>query len=100
MIIYVPLLNRMRNNIVDMGLEPERLYKAMMRFKDIGGRAENTWRVPTYQILKLHARMVVNDRNPYHWVANPMVAASDYLPKAILKPIPSWFKELTYKPAA
>ncbi len=23
---YAPLLNRMRNNIVEMGLEPERLY--------------------------------------------------------------------------
>ena len=33
-------------------------------------------------------------------LANPMVAASDHLPRAILRPIPSWFKELTYKPAA
>ncbi len=99
-IMYVPLLNRMRNNIVDMGLEPERLYKAMMRFKELGNRAENTWRVPTYQVLKLHARMVVNSRNPYHWVANPAVWASDRYPKALLKPIPTWFKELTYEPAA
>jgi hypothetical protein len=100
MIMYVPLLNRMRNNIVDMGLEPERLYKAMLRFKELGGRAEYTWRVPTYQILKLHSRMVVNSRNPYHWVANPMVWASDRYPRALLRPIPSWFKELTHEPAA
>src|SRR6476661_6115953 len=53
-LMYVPLLNRMRNNIVGMGLEPERLYKAMSRFKEIGGRGEYTWRVPTYQLLKLH----------------------------------------------
>jgi hypothetical protein len=33
-------------------------------------------------------------------VANPMVQLSDRYPKALLKPIPSWFKELTYKPAA
>jgi hypothetical protein len=100
LIIYVPLLNRMRNNIVDMGLEPERLYKAMMRFKDIGGRGEYTWRVPSYQILKLHSRMVVNARNPYHWIANPMVRASDFVPRALLKPIPTRFKELTHEPAA
>jgi hypothetical protein len=56
--------------------------------------------VPTYQVLKLHARMVVNSRNPYHWVANPAVWASDRYPRALLKPIPSWFKELTYEPAA
>jgi hypothetical protein len=33
-------------------------------------------------------------------VANPAVWASDRYPKALLRPIPSWFKELTYKPAA
>jgi hypothetical protein len=98
--MYVPLLNRMRNNIVDMGLQPEKLYNAMKRFKTLGERGEQTWRVPTYQILKLHARMVVNPRNPYHWVANPLVKASDYYPKALLRPIPSWFKELTHEPAA
>src|SRR5690349_17672156 len=69
-LMYVPLLNRMRNNIIGMGMEPERLYQAMLRFKHLGGRGERTWRVPTYQILKLHARMVVNPHHPYHWVAN------------------------------
>ncbi|BBX94335.1 ferritin-like domain-containing protein [Mycolicibacterium boenickei] len=99
-LMYVPLLNRMRNNIVDMGLQPEKLYKAMMRFKEIGGRGEYTWRVPTYQLLKLHGRMVTNPRHPYHWIANPMVWASDRYPKTLLRPIPSWFKELTHEPAA
>ncbi|WP_167108196.1 ferritin-like domain-containing protein [Mycobacterium sp. DL592] len=99
-IMYVPLLNRIRNNIVGMGLEPEKLYTAMRRFKTLGERSENTWRVPTYQILKLHSRMVVKPNNPYHWVANPMVWASDRLPSALLPVIPSWFKELTYEPAA
>jgi hypothetical protein len=99
-LMYVPLLNRMRNNIVDMGLQPEKLYKAMMRFKEIGGRSENTWRVPTYQLLKRHAGVVTNSRHPYHLLANSMVWASDRYPKALLKPIPSWFKELTHEPAA
>lgn len=99
-LMYVPLLNRMRNNIVDMGLEPERLYKAMLRFKELGGRSDFTWRVPTYQILKLHSRMVVNPRNPYHWVANPAVWVSDRYPRRLLRPIPTWFKELTHEPAA
>jgi hypothetical protein len=100
MIMYVPLLNRMRNNIVDMGLQPEKLYNAMKRFQTLGERGDKTWRVPTYQLLKLHGRAVVNPRNPYHWIANPLVRASDYYPKALLRPIPSWFKELTHEPAA
>ena len=53
--MYVPLLNRMRNNIVDMGLQPERLYAAMNRFKKLGERGEYTQRVPLYQVLKVHA---------------------------------------------
>ena len=66
------------------------------RHERVGG----TWRVPTYQMLKLHARMVVKPDNPYHWIANPMVWASDRYPKKLLSPIPSWFKELTHEPAA
>src|SRR5690348_12956304 len=32
-LMYLPLLNRIRNNIVDMGLAPEKLYRAMERFE-------------------------------------------------------------------
>lgn len=99
-LMYAPLLNRMRNNIVGMGLEPERLYNAMKRFRQLGERAEFTRRVPTYQLLKFHARMVVNPNHPYHYLANSMVWLSDRYPTPLLSPIPSWFKELTHEPAA
>ncbi len=98
--MYIPLLNRIRNEIVDMGLEPERLYNAVKRFKTLGERGENTWRVPTYQFLKLHARMVVNPANPYHCWPTRWCGLSDRYPRTLLKPIPSWFKELTHEPAA
>ena len=100
MLMYAPLLNRMRNNIVEMGLEPERLYDAMKRFRKMGERAEFTRRVPTYQLLKFHSRLVVNPNNPYHYLANSMVWLSDRYPNSLLSPIPTWFKELTYEPAA
>ncbi len=99
-LMYVPLLNRVRNEIADMGMEPERLYNAMKRFKQLGERGEHTWRVPTYQVLKRHAAMVVNPRHPYHLLANSMVWLSDRYPRVLLRPIPSWFKELTHEPAA
>jgi hypothetical protein len=99
-LMYAPLLNRMRNNIVGMGLEPERLYNAMKRFKQLGERAEFTRRVPTYQLLKFHSKMVVNPDHPYHLLANSMVWLSDRYPTPLLRPIPSWFKELTHEPAA
>src|SRR4051812_24794527 len=97
-LMYLPLLNRIRNNIVDMGLEPEKLYRAMERFEKLGGRGEFTHRVPLFQVIRQHARMVVNPQHPYHLVANSMVTLSEYYPRALFRPIPTWFKELTYEP--
>jgi rubrerythrin len=99
-IMYVPLLNRVRNEIVAMGLQPERLYKAVQRFSTLGERGPHTRRVPTYRVLKRHAGWVTNPRHPYHLLANSMVWLSDRYPKPLLSPIPSWFNELTHEPAA
>lgn len=99
-LMYIPMLNRVRNEVVGMGFQPERLYDAMSRFTKLGGRGEWTYRVPLYQVLKWHAGMVVNPRHPYHLLANGMVWLSDRYPRPLLKPIPTWFKELTYEPAA
>lgn len=99
-VMYIPLLNRIRNEIVAMGLEPERLYNAVKRFGALGERGAHTHRVPTYRVLKRHAAMVVNPRHPYHLLANSMVWMSERYPRSLLRPIPSWFKELTHEPAA
>jgi hypothetical protein len=99
-LMYLPLLNRVRNELADMGMEPERLYNAVKRFKQLGDRGEFTSRVPTYHVLKLHAAMVVNPHHPYHLLANSMVWLSDRYPRTMLRPIPRWFKELTHDPAA
>ncbi len=37
-LMYVPLLNKMRDNIVDMGLSEDRLYDAIKRFRKNGDR--------------------------------------------------------------
>jgi hypothetical protein len=99
-LIGVPLLNRIRDEIVGMGMEPERLYNAVKRFKQLGERGEFTWRVPTYQVLKRHAAMVINPSHPYHLLANSMVWLSDRYPRTLLPSAPSWSKELTHEPAA
>jgi hypothetical protein len=99
-LMYIPLLNRMRNNIGEMGLDEQRLYNAMARFKNVGERSANIRRLPLYQTLKWHAGMVVNRRHPYHLLADSMVTLSAHYPKRLLRPIPTWFKELTYEPAA
>ena len=83
-----------------MGFQPERLYGAMNRFAKLGERGESTHRLPLYQVVKWHAGMVVNPKHPYHLLANSMVRASDFYPKWLLRPIPTWFKELTYEPVS
>jgi len=99
-LMYVPLLNRMRNNLVDMGLQPEKLYAAMLRFEKLGSRGEYTHRVPLYQVIRAHAAMVVDPKHPYHLLANTMVKVSELYPRALFRPIPTWFKELTYEPVS
>jgi hypothetical protein len=99
-IMYIPLLSRMRDNIVAMGLDEQRLYAAMNRFKNVGDRTSAV-RLPLYQVVKWHSGMVVNRHHPYHrLVGDPLVWASRRYPRALLRPIPSWFKELTHEPAA
>jgi hypothetical protein len=99
-LMYVPLLNKMRDNIVGMGLQEERLYAAMNRFRKLGDRTQTAKRVPTYQILRWHSAMVVDRDHPYHLLADRMVWLTDRYPRRLLRPIPTWFKELTYEPVA
>lgn len=99
-LISIPLLNRIRNEVIGMGLDPQRLYSALMRFTQFGERGERTRRVPAYQVVKRYSSWMANPDSPYHLLANPAVWLSGFYPKRLLKPIPSWFKELTHEPAA
>jgi hypothetical protein len=99
-VIGAPLINRIRNEITEMGMEPERLYRAVKRFKELGDRGESTWRVPTYRFLRRYAGVVTNPRHPYHLLANSMVWLSDRYPRPLLPSVPSWVKEITHEPAA
>jgi hypothetical protein len=98
---YLPLLNRMRDNIVEMGLKEESLYAAMKKFETIGGRTKDGRRNPWYQIISRHGRVVVNRNNRfYHVPVDAAVRLTDRIPARMLPPIPSWVKELTWKPTA
>ena len=99
-LMYVPLLNRIRNEMAGMGMEAERLFNAVKRFKQLGERGARTPRVPAYKLLKRHGGWVVNPRHPYQLLANSMVWLSDFYPKPLLRPMPSWSRELTHEPAA
>ena len=99
---YVPLLNRMRDNIIEMGLGEERLYAAMRKFERIGGRTQEGRNNPWYQIISRHGRMVVNRRNRmYHAPGDAMVKLTDRVPEWVMPSrVPTWVKGITYKPTA
>lgn len=97
---YLPLLNRMRDNIVELGLSEERLYEAMRKFRRVGGTPMGR-RNPWYQIIAQHGALVVDrGRRAYHLPVDALVRASNHYPRRLLRPIPSWVKQITWKPAA
>ena len=99
-LMYIPLLNRVRNEIAGMGMEPERLYDAVKRFKQLGERGERTWRVPPIRCSSGTPRWWSTPRHPYHLLANSMVWLSDRYPQALAPAGTQLVQELTYEPAA
>ncbi|MGQ0618577.1 MAG: ferritin-like domain-containing protein [Panacagrimonas sp.] len=97
---YFPLLNRMRDNIVELGLKEERLYEAMNKFERIGGTPAGR-RNPWFRIISQHGAWVVERKNVlYHTPVDALVKASNWYPRRLLRPVPTWVKQLTWKPAA
>lgn len=98
---YLPLLNKMRDNIVKMGLAEERLYKSMMKFKKIGGRTAEGRRNPWFQMMSWHSLIVMNRKKKfYHTPVDMMVKATDFIPDSMMPAAPSWVYELTCEPVA
>lgn len=98
---YFPLLNKMRDNIMEMGLPEEKLYNAMRKFEKIGGRTADGRRNPWFQIISRHGRFVIDRNNRfYHAPVDALVKVTQYIPRRALPAVPSWVKELTYRPEA
>ena len=73
LLVYVPLLSRMRDNLVRMGFDEERLYRA----------------------IRAHGRMVVRRDHPYHYFGDAMVALTRHIPPRLLGPLPAWARALS-----
>ncbi|MGH3953604.1 MAG: ferritin-like domain-containing protein [Mycobacterium sp.] len=97
---YVPLLNKMRDNIVAMGVDEERLYGAMKRYKSVGERNPNVRRLPMYRLISWHAMKVINRKSKYHWIADSLVKVTGVIPMRLVERTPTWSQELTYEPVA
>lgn len=100
-VVFTPLINKMRDNIVAMGLPEQKLYNAVKRFVTIGSRGAHTARIPAYHVLRAQAAMVVDRTSPYHrLLADPMVKLTGLVPARVLGKPQAWVDELTHEPVA
>ncbi|HSA40249.1 MAG TPA: ferritin-like domain-containing protein, partial [Mycobacterium sp.] len=97
---YFPLLNKMRDNIVAMGVNEERLYQAMRRFQSVGERSAFARRLPMYRIVSWQSRKVIDRGSKYHWLADSLVKVTSVIPMSLVQNTPTWSQELTYEPVA
>ena len=95
-VVFVPLINKMRDNIVAMGLEEQKLMNALGRFSKIGGRGTYTHRLLSYQLLKQLGDMIFDRTHPYHrFLADPMVRITNHVPVKLLGKPQSWVEGLS-----
>jgi hypothetical protein len=100
-VVFTPLISKMRDNIVAMGLPEQKLYNAVKRFSTIGGRGEFTKRVPAFHVLRAQALMIIDRNSPYHrLLADPLVKVTSYVPARFLGKPQSWVDEVTHEPVA
>lgn len=99
--VYVPLLSKMRDNLVELGLPERRLYEVMDKFGRIGGRTVAGRRNPWFRLIRNHARWVA-DRGYtlYHRPVDGLVRLTARIPPSVLPPMPTWVRELSWSPAA
>ncbi|MES2885213.1 MAG: ferritin-like domain-containing protein [Pseudomonadota bacterium] len=98
---YAPLLNKMRDNLMALGLPEERLNVALRKYRTIGGRTAQGRRNAWFQIISRHGALVANRAySAYHRPVDGLVWLTSKLPAQWLPKPPSWVNELTWKPAA
>lgn len=97
---YLPLLNKMRDNLVKLGLKEDKLYEAIGKYERIGGTPGGR-RNPWFQLISRQGRWVIDRTNrAYHVPVDALVRLTARIPARALPKVPSWVNELTWKPAA
>lgn len=97
--VYFPLLNKMRDNVIKVGLPEEKLYAAMEKYEKIGGRTERGRSNPFFRLIARHSKIMVNRKNKfYHTPVDLMVKITDMIPQWALPDKPSWVGDVTWKP--
>jgi hypothetical protein len=97
---YIPMLERAKDSLLEMGLGIDRLHSAVARYQTVGDRSPAIRRNPVYQIAKYHARFLTDPAHPYQSLAKTLVTLTRFAPRRLMGPEPSWVKLLTHKTVA
>lgn len=97
---YFALLNKMRDNIVAMGVNEQRLNAAVRRFQSVGERSAFARKLPMYRLVAWHGKKVIDRTSKYHWFADSLVKVTSVIPMPLVHRTPTWSQELTYEPVA
>jgi hypothetical protein len=98
--IAIPLFTKMRDNIVEMGLDESRLYASIERYGQLAARDGDAERNPVYRILRHYGGLVIDEDSWLQPVARLLVAFTDQVPSWAFGRAPSWTDQLTYEPMA
>jgi len=98
--LFIPVIGQVREKVEGMGLSADRLHRAIRRFDEVGSRSPYTRRYLPYVVLRQHARLVVDRRQPYGAIADRLGQLTRHVPKRVLGPLPEWVDSLTSRPTA
>jgi hypothetical protein len=98
--IGLPLFTKMRDNLVGMGLAPERLEAAIERFGQLAAREPGAANNPSYRRLTYGTPKLFEEGHWINALAEVLVALTDRIPPAALGEPPSWIDQLTWEPVA
>lgn len=98
--IAIPLFAKMRDNLVEMGLDESRLYASIERYGQLAERDGDAARNPTFRVLRHYGDLVVDADSWIQQLTTLLITITDRIPKQALGPPPSWTRELTYEPVA
>lgn len=98
--IAIPLFAKMRNNLVEMGLDESRLYASIERYGQLAARDGDAAENPTFRLLRNYGELVVDEDSWIQQLTALLITITDRIPKRALGPPPTWTRELTYEPVA
>ncbi len=98
--IAIPLFAKMRNNLVEMGLDETRLYASIERYGQLASRDGEPPQGRAARTLDNFGSLITDEDSWIQQLTGVLITITDAIPKQALGRPPKWTDELTYEPVA